>query len=132
VGRELPGATSQGVAGQLHQMYRNVLMAPQATILVADWPPGLRGEGPAGYALLYPQANAFTGERELIVMDVYANPVLRGRRVGRLLLEKAAEYARGIGCSSLAAQVALHNQPSLRLFERCGFGAERVVVGRRL
>lgn len=132
VAREAPGGSPEVVAAQACRMYESVLMTPQATLLVADWPPGVRGEGPAGYALLLPQPNAFTGEREVVIMDIYTNPVLRGRHVGRLLVEKAAEYARSIGCRSLVAQIALHNGPSRRLFERAGFAQERVVVGRRL
>ena len=132
VAREAPGASAEGVAAQASRMFEWVLMTPQATLLVAEWPAGTQRQEPAGYVLLMPQPNAFTGEREVVVMDIYTNPALRGHRLGRLLLDKAAEYARAIGCPSLVAQVALHNGPSRRLFERCGFAGERVVVGRRL
>lgn len=131
VARDLPGATPDGLAGQLSRMYQNAMTVPQSTILVVDWPPGMAGDGPAAYALLMPQPNAFTGERELVVMDIYTNPALRGRRVGRLLLQRAAEYGRSIGCASMVAQVALHNQASLAMFRGSGYNLERVIVGRR-
>lgn len=132
VRRDLPAATPDRVAAQLYRMYQNALLVPQTTILVADWPPGVKGEGLAGYALLMPQPNAFTGEPELVVLDVYTSPVLRGRGVGKALLARAAEYGRAAGCASVAAQVALHNSASLRMFGGAGFEQERVVVGRRL
>jgi len=114
-------------------MYAMALAMPGGAVLVVDWPHGVAGDrGPAAYALLMPQPNAFTGERELVVLDIYVNPHLRGHRVARLLLDRAAGYARSIGCGMLVAQVALHNRSSLRLFEGAGFAGERVVLGRRL
>jgi GNAT superfamily N-acetyltransferase len=131
VGREAPGAGQSQVAGQLHRMYQNALAVPQTTILVVDWPSPTVA-GPAAYALLMPQPNAFTAEPEVVVMDIFTDPALRGRGVGRALLESAAEYARGSGCHGLVAQVALHNQSSLAMFTGSGFQGERVVVGKRL
>lgn len=128
VRRELPGATAEGVATQLLGMYLMALQVPDSTILVADLPAG----GMGGYALLMPQANPFTGERELVVMDIFTEPAARGTGWGRMLLQEAATYARRIGAPSLVAQVALHNESSLRLFQRSGFQGERVVLGRRL
>lgn len=137
VGREAPGAGYEQVAGQLHRMYRNALAVPQSTILVVDWPSPATATAapaatPAAYALLTPQPNAFTAEPEVIIMDIFTDPALRGRGVGRALLESAAEYARSIGCRGLIAQVALHNQPSLAMFAGSGFRGERVVMGKRL
>lgn len=132
VRRDLPGATHERVAGQVYRMYQNALLMPQATVLIADWPSGTGGEGVAGYALLMPQPNAFTGEKELVVMDIYTSPSLRGKGLGKAMLQRAFDYARAVGCGSLAAQVALHNQASLALFRSSGFEGERVVVGRRV
>lgn len=141
--RELPGALPAGLAAQAERMYRAALQVPGAALLVLDWPgpaaqtaPGdSRAGAPgsiAGYLLVMPQANPFTGEREAIILDIFCHPALRARGVGSYLLQQAASYARSQGCQSLAAQVALHNQPSLRLFARAGFEQERVIVGRRL
>lgn len=138
VPREAPGAAVGGVAEQLHRMYQLTLQQPGAAILVAEWPPGTAtpqvaaAEGPAAYVLLLPQPNAFTGEPELMVMDIFTHPFLRGRGVGKGLLAAAEQYARSLGCASSAAQVALHNGSSLRLFSSCGFQQERVLLGRRL
>lgn len=131
VGRDLPHASSEAVAGQVQLMYQMALQTPHATILVADWPQGMEEAGPAAYALLMPQPNAFTGAREVIVLDIFTDPRLRGRRVGRSLLYHAEQYARSVGCQSLVAQVALHNRSSLQMLTGAGFQAERVVVGKR-
>ncbi len=130
--REVPGATGEGMARQMRGMYQRALLVPHATILVAEWPPGAPGDGPAAHALLMPQANAFTGERELVVLDIWTHPALRGRRLGRLLLQQAEAYARAVGCLSLTAQVALHNRSSLRMFLGSGYQPERTILGKRL
>ncbi|HLN64983.1 MAG TPA: GNAT family N-acetyltransferase [Symbiobacteriaceae bacterium] len=132
VQRDLPAGSHEAVQTQLVRMYQNALLVPDTTILVATWPAGVPGAGLAGYTLLMPQPNAFTGERELVVMDIWTHPHLRGRGVGKALLEHAAAYARTVRCPSLTAQIALHNQASLSLFRAAGYAGERVVVGRRL
>ncbi|HYF92734.1 MAG TPA: GNAT family N-acetyltransferase [Symbiobacteriaceae bacterium] len=132
VARDLPGATAQGVAAQIGLMYQNALMMPDATILVADWPAGVRGNGPAAYALVMPQPNGFTGEREVVVLDIYTNPALRGRKVGRRLMERVMQYARQVGAGGVVAQIAVHNAASRALFRSSGFAEERMVVGRRV
>lgn len=130
VQRDRPAATTAGVKHQTDRMYQIALTTPQSTILVADWP-GLP-DPPAGHALLMPQNNPLTGDPEIFVLDIFTHPALRGRGVGKELLRAAETYARSVGCRSLAAQVALHNQSSMRMFLGTGYQQERVVVGKRL
>lgn len=136
VARDLPGATSQGLVRQITSMYESALMMPDTTILVMDWPAGGKeggqAPGPAAYVLVMPQPNPFTGEREVVVLDIYTHPALRGRKVGRMLLEHVSAYAKRVGAGSLVAQIAVHNQASRALFRSAGFAEERVVVGRRV
>jgi GNAT superfamily N-acetyltransferase len=133
VARDLPGATPQGLVRQITNMYESALMMPDTTILVADWPAGTsQGAGPAAYVLAMPQPNPFTGEREVILLDIYTNPALRGRKVGRLLLDHVTAYAKRVGAGSLVAQIAVHNAASRALFRSGGFVEERIVVGRRI
>lgn len=125
--RERPSASEAGIVGQMAQMYRTALCHPGGTVLVLEG----AGGAPAAHALVAPQANPFTGEGELVILDIFVDPALRGRRVGQLLLAEADRYGRSIGCASLVAQVALQNEASLRLFQGAGFQPERVVLGRR-
>lgn len=52
---------------------------------------------------------------------------LRGRGIGRALVEHLAGLARAAGCVHVELEVASQNAPAIRLYERCGFE----VVGRR-
>lgn len=130
VRRDYPAASVAGVKHQTDRMYQIALTTPHSTVLVADWP-GL-ADPPAGHALLMPQNNPLTGDAEIFILDIFTHPALRGRGVGKELLRAAEAYAKQIGCSSLAAQVALHNQSSMRMFLGTGYQQERVVVGKRL
>lgn len=130
--RDLPGATAEGLAGQIRQMFETALLMPDATVLVVDWPAGVSGQGPAAYALVMPQPNGFTGERELVVLDIYIDPLLRGRKLGRPLVDRVLAYGRQVGARSVVAQIAVHNAASRGLFRSSGFAEERVVVGRRV
>lgn len=129
VARERPLAQGESMASQFGEMYRAVLATPGAALLVAEGP-NVPEPGPAGHILLYPQANPFTGAREVVVMDIWVHPALRGEGLGRELLREAERRARTIGGRGLVAQIALHNPSSQALFRRMGFRQERVVVGR--
>lgn len=127
--RERPMARPEAMARQFREMYRAVLGTPGATLLVADGV-GLPEPGPAGHALLMLQPNPFTGVREMVVMDIWVHPSLRGRGVGSALVQEAERHARSLGGRGLVAQIALQNQASQALFRRMGFQQERVVAGK--
>ncbi|MEW8979024.1 MAG: GNAT family N-acetyltransferase [Symbiobacterium sp.] len=134
VGRERPHACGGALERQFHEMYRLVLSVPDSALLVAELagppPPGAPDGALAGHVLLLPQGNPFTGAPEVVVMDIWVHPALRGRGIGTRLLAAAEAHARRIGARGLVAQIALHNGASLALFRRSGFVQERVVVGK--
>ena len=56
-------------------------------------------------------------------VSVYVDEAMRGRGLGRRLLEELVERARGSEVKVLLARVALPNQPSLRAHEAAGFSS---------
>jgi RimJ/RimL family protein N-acetyltransferase len=48
----------------------------------------------------------------------------RRRGVGRALLDQAAQWARDVGVRKLELHVFPHNEPAIRLYERCGYVRE--------
>ena len=54
-------------------------------------------------------------------VSVYIAPLQQRRGLGRELLTEAVRVSPGLGLASLVAFVFGHNEPSLRLFEGCGF-----------
>lgn len=58
---------------------------------------------------------------EAQIMDIAIAPGYRGRKVGRLLLERAIAVAREQGAERLALEVRRSNAAAIRLYERSGF-----------
>jgi ribosomal protein S18 acetylase RimI-like enzyme len=132
VARQRLNATPTNISTQLVRMFTNVLAMPDGALLVIDWPTGTAGDGVAGYVLLMKQQDVFTGAPEMVVMDIFTHPSLRGRHLAQAMLQQAETYGRSTGCLSMLAQVAVHNLPSLRSFARSGYQSERYLVGKSL
>jgi L-amino acid N-acyltransferase YncA len=62
---------------------------------------------------------AYRGTAEI---SVYVDEKLRRRGVARRLLEEAIARAPSLGISAMVGLIFAHNEPSLKLFERLGFG----------
>lgn len=56
-----------------------------------------------------------------VVTDVYVVPRARGRKIGALLLEKAAEEARRRGARIISAVYPVNNEIARSFYERLGF-----------
>jgi L-amino acid N-acyltransferase YncA len=61
---------------------------------------------------------AYRGTAEI---SVYVHETFRERGVGRRLLEQAIGRAPSLGITALVGLIFGHNEPSLKLFQRCGF-----------
>lgn len=123
--REVVRAYPAQLASQVQQMFAQTLRTQGGTCLVAT-----DGAQVGGYALLMPAPNAFTGAPEVVVMDIWVDPALRGHGMARMLLQAAEHWSESIGATGLAAQVAVHNQASLRAFLKQGYQVERYVLGK--
>ena len=90
----------------------------------------------------YPRA-AYDGS---VMIAIYIAEAQRGKGLGKQLLEHALSLAPSFGIHTLLGYIFGHNEPSLRLFDRCGFqrwahlprvaildGIERdlIIMGRR-
>jgi len=67
-----------------------------------------------------------------LITDLYVHPRYRRRRVGALLLEKAAEKARERGAGLLAAVYPAGNNIAAAFYEKHGFRSLQVEVYRPL
>lgn len=89
---------------------------PWIRFLVAEDPDGLQG-----YAALLPLAKIIDGIRGLDINHMYVAKGLRGRGIGRKLVDAAADVARELRCSYMFIGTAPDNIAAQEAYLACGF-----------
>jgi ribosomal protein S18 acetylase RimI-like enzyme len=104
---------SPGV-GALTEYSRRLLEAGEMTVL-------LGGAGPDGIALLRFRPSVWTGKPEAHLQELYVVPALRGRGIGRALLEAAIEIAREAGATGIDLNTGETDTAARALYESMEF-----------
>lgn len=76
---------------------------------------------PVGIAVCFIGFSTFAARLLLNISDYYVAPALRGRGVGRLLMQKVEAKARQLRCCKLTLEVQEHNDRALTVYTRAGF-----------
>ncbi len=88
---------------------------PAAEVLLAD----VDGAA-AGFALFFHTYSTFLAQRGLYLEDLYVEPSMRGRGVGRRLLGALAAIARQRDCGRLEWSVLDWNTPAIGFYRALG------------
>ena len=103
--------------GEERRYLRAIRRSPHAAVFVAEAPEGIVGR--LSLARDPHPASPHVADLGLMVSASH-----RRRGVGRVLLERAVEWARESGVTKLELHVFPHNEPAIRLYERFGFERE--------
>lgn len=98
----------------LTERSRQLLAAGEMTVLLA-------GDGPDGVSLLRFRESVWTGGPEAHLQELYVVPPLRGRGIGRALLEATMAAAREAGASGIDLNTGTSDTAARALYESCGF-----------
>lgn len=71
-----------------------------------------------GFVQLYPSFSSLSAKPVLILNDLFVLPQARGKGVGQLLLDKAAQYGREQGAKYLSLSTAIDNSVAQSLYEK--------------
>ena len=83
--------------------------------VIAEW------DGvPAGFALYFTSYSTWLGRHGIRLEDLYVTPEMRGRGIGRALLQRLAAIAVSEGCERLEWDVLAWNQPAIDVYHRVG------------
>lgn len=93
---------------------------PGSAIFVADDETGKR----AGFVHLQTQADYFNGKKIAYISDIAVDSSFERQGIGRILLDKAEEWAREQGCYLLTLYVFSNNSRAKRVYEKLGFSEE--------
>ncbi len=89
----------------------------QSTVFLA-----LQQDGSAvGFTQLFPSFSSVSAARSFILNDLYVRPEARRKRVGALLLDAAASFARAVGAVRLTLSTEVTNETAQALYEAEGW-----------
>ncbi len=83
--------------------------------VIAEWD----GEA-AGFALYFTSYSTWLGRHGIRLEDLYVTPELRGRGIGKALLQRLAQIAVSEGCERLEWDVLAWNKPAIDVYHRVG------------
>jgi ribosomal protein S18 acetylase RimI-like enzyme len=101
-------------AGVLAARVRELLTGGETEVLLA-------GEGPDGLALLRFRPGLWSAGLECYLAELYVVPALRGRGIGRALLDAAIELARERGADHIDLGTSVDDVAARALYESAGF-----------
>ena len=78
------------------------------------------GGAPVGFALFFHNFSTFKGRPGIYLEDLYVAPQMRGKGIGRKLLERLARTALERRCARLEWAVLDWNEPSIAFYESLG------------
>jgi ribosomal protein S18 acetylase RimI-like enzyme len=81
----------------------------------------LGGDGPDGFSMVVFSPSLITGGTGAYLQELYVAPPLRGRGLGRALLEATMEEARGRGADHIDLNTAESDRAARGLYESMGF-----------
>lgn len=93
---------------------RQLLEADEMTVL-------LGGDGPDALALLRLRRSPWTAEPEAYLQELYVAPPMRGRGIGRALLEATMDAARAAGATGIDLNTGETDTAARALYESCSF-----------
>jgi GNAT superfamily N-acetyltransferase len=88
---------------------------PKYRCLIAEW------EGqPAGFALFHYNYSTWRGQAGLYLEDLFVLVEMRGKGIGKALLQRLAQIALEENCYGLRWMVLEWNDPALKFYESLG------------
>lgn len=88
---------------------------PKYRCVIAEW------EGqPAGFAFFFFNYSTWLGKPGLYLEDLFVLPEMRGKGIGKALLQNLAKIAVDENCYGMRWQVLEWNEPALKFYETLG------------
>lgn len=100
---------------------------PYAEVLLGFW-----DEAPAGFALFFHNYSTFLAKPGIYLEDLFVEPSVRGKGLGKALLSQLARVAVDRGCGRLEWSVLDWNEPSIQFYKRLGAVAMDEWTGYRV
>lgn len=93
--------------------------SPKAEVILAEW-----DAKPVGFALFFHNFSTFLAKPGIYLEDLYVQPSMRGKGIGKALLQELARLAGARGCGRLEWSVLNWNTPSIEFYQSLGARAQ--------
>ncbi|HET6935444.1 MAG TPA: GNAT family N-acetyltransferase [Candidatus Angelobacter sp.] len=88
---------------------------PKYRCVIAEW------DGkPAGFAFFFFNYSTWLGKPGIYLEDLFVHPEMRGKGIGKALLQKLAQIAVQENCYGIRWQVLEWNEPAIKFYETLG------------
>jgi GNAT superfamily N-acetyltransferase len=94
---------------------RTIFIEKRAESLIAEYQ-----EAAAGFALFFHNYSTFKGKPGIYLEDLFVKPELRGRGIGKSLLQRITDTAARRGCGRLEWACLDWNTPSIAFYKSIG------------
>lgn len=85
-----------------------------------------------GYLFVGESRNQMVGKSSGFIYDIYVKEKLRGKGIGKQLIERAENYCRERGYTRLSLMVSAHNQPALKIYGSTGFQKDQILMEKEV
>jgi GNAT superfamily N-acetyltransferase len=89
--------------------------SPKYRCVIAEW-----NNQPAGFAFFFYNYSTWKGRPGLYLEDLFVLPEVRGKGIGKALLEHLAQIALRENCYGIVWQVLEWNQPAIQFYDALG------------
>ena len=90
-------------------------LEPKYRCLIAEW-----DSKPAGFAFFFFNYSTWLGRPGLYLEDLFVWPEMRGKGIGKALLQKLAQIAVEENCYGMRWQVLEWNEPAIKFYDTLG------------
>lgn len=88
---------------------------PKAEVIIGEW-----NQEPVAFALYFYTFSTFLGRPGIYLEDIYVQPDMRGKGIGKVILAHLARLARERKCGRLEWSVLDWNEPAIRFYRAIG------------
>ena len=88
---------------------------PKYRCIIAEW-----DKAPAGFAFFFYNYSTWRGRPGLYLEDLFVLPEMRGKGIGKALLQHIAQIAMRENCYGIRWMVLEWNEPAIRFYESLG------------
>lgn len=106
---------SNDVVATEELLKQNIFEKKLAEVIIAEF-----DNKPVGFALFFHNFSTFLGKGGIYLEDLYVQPAMRGKNIGKTLLSSLAKLAVERDCGRLEWSCLNRNEPSIKFYKSQG------------